>query len=64
MKKLIILLIVGITYFPVQINAQISETRYDYTALAEYIAEGCNNKLEQARNIYLWICQNIAYSSF
>lgn len=63
MKKLIILLIVGITYFPVQINAQISETRYDYTALAEYIAEGCNNKLEQARNIYLWICQNIAYDT-
>ena len=44
-------------------KAQISETRYDYTALAKHITEGCNTQTEQAHNIYSWICRNIAYDT-
>lgn len=46
-----------------QLKAQISETLYDYTELAKHITEGCNTQMEQARNIYSWICQNIAYDT-
>lgn len=54
-------IIIGISILPVR--AQISETKYDYTELAKHITEGCNTQTEQARNIYLWICQNIAYDT-
>lgn len=62
MKNLWVLFIMTLL-FPVQTKAQISDTRYDYTELAKYITEGCNSKLEQARNIYQWICLNIAYDT-
>lgn len=52
-----------LSIFPVLLQAQVSETRYDYTNVARYITEGCNSQTEQARNIYLWICQNIAYDT-
>jgi len=56
-----IFLIIWISILP--IRAQISETKYDYTELATYITEGCNTQTEQARNIYQWICRNIAYDT-
>lgn len=62
MKNLWILLLIALL-FPVPMKAQVSETRYDYTELAKHITEGCNSKLEQARNIYQWICLNIAYDT-
>ena len=49
--------------FSIQVKAQVSETHYDYTDLAKSITDGCNSQTEQARNIYLWICQNIAYDT-
>ena len=48
---------------PTRMHAQISETKYDYTVLADSITAGCADKMEQARNIYQWICRNIAYDT-
>lgn len=59
----IFLIIIHLFIFPILLQAQVSETRYDYTNVARYITEGCNSQTEQARNIYLWICQNIAYDT-
>lgn len=67
MKKYITLFLVIFAFtYSIKIQAQdsqVSETRYDYRELAEQITDGCNSKLEQARNIYQWICQNIAYDT-
>ena len=67
MRKYITLYLVILTYtFSVKVQAQdplISETHYDYKEKAEQIVSGCNNKLEQARSIYQWISQNIAYDT-
>lgn len=64
MKALNIHLIyIAIWTFSIQLKAQVSETHYDYTNLAKSITEGCNTQTEQARNIYLWICRNIAYDT-
>ena len=61
MKKLLFLLLT--VCISANINAQISETRYDYTELAQQIASNCNSKTEQAHNIYQWICENIEYDT-
>ena len=42
---------------------RVSETKYDYTSIAQQITLGAVSKLEQARNIYQWICRNIAYDT-
>ena len=64
MKRHIILLIsLIVCCLATELQAQISETKYDYTALSEFIAQGSTTKTEQARNIYQWICQNIAYDT-
>ena len=46
-----------------QAQGQVSEPRYDYSVVAEQITEGSTSKMEQARYIYQWICQNIAYDT-
>lgn len=61
MKKLLFLLLTA--YICANINAQISETHYDYTELAHQITSNCNSKTEQAHNIYQWICENIEYDT-
>ena len=61
MKKLLFLLLTA--YICANINAQISETHYDYTELAKQITSNCNSKTEQAHNIYQWICENIEYDT-
>ena len=64
MKRHIIFLIsLIICCLATEIQAQISETKYDYTALSEFITQGSTTKTEQARSIYQWICQNIAYDT-
>lgn len=42
---------------------QIYNSCYDYTEHAEKITEGCVTQYEQARNIYVWLCENIAYDT-
>ena len=49
--------------FSTRMHAQISETKYDYTVLADSITAGSTDKMEQARSIYQWICRNIAYDT-
>ena len=64
MKKTTIFFICVIAWMSaLRLNAQISETRYDYTELAKFITEGCETQMDQARSIYQWICQNIAYDT-
>ena len=64
MKRHILLIIsLIVCCLATEIQAQISETKYDYTALSEFITQGSTTKTEQARNIYQWICQNIAYDT-
>lgn len=38
-------------------------SRYDYTAAAVRITEGCTSRYEQARAIYRWLCENISYDT-
>lgn len=38
-------------------------TRYDYSAAAALITEGCSSKYEQAKAIYRWLCENISYDT-
>ena len=42
---------------------KISDTKYDYSAVAGQITRGCISKSEQAEAIYRWICKNIAYDT-
>lgn len=49
--------------FANKVQGQISETKYDYSFVAEEITKGCTNKLEQAESIYQWLCENIAYDT-
>lgn len=42
---------------------RVSDTRYDYTSIAQQITSGAASKMEQARSIYQWICRNIAYDT-
>lgn len=41
----------------------VSETKYDYADVAYQIVDGQSDKMEQARSIYQWICENIAYDT-
>ena len=60
--KRIALFYIFTSLFSVGIYAQhIYNSCYDYTEQAKKITEGCKTQLEQARNIYIWLCQNIAY---
>ena len=38
-------------------------SRYDYSAAAVQITEGCTSKYEQAKAIYRWLCENISYDT-
>ena len=62
MKRTILLIAAIICTFSLPLKAQVSETR-DYTELAQQITAGCSTPIEQARNIYLWLCRNIAYDT-
>lgn len=62
MKKNVIFILI-IVWISSSVKAQISESKFDYTELAKHITDGCNTQTEQARNIYQWICQNIAYDT-
>ncbi len=42
---------------------QVSETKYDYSAVATTITAGCTSKVEQAEAIYKWMCSHIAYDT-
>ena len=42
---------------------KISESKYDYSVIAEQITRGCPTQYEQAEAIYRWICKNIAYDT-
>lgn len=42
---------------------QVSETKYDYSSVSQQITSGKNTKMEQAKCIYQWLCQNIAYDT-
>lgn len=61
-RMMLVVCLVGFL-LPTRMFAQISETKYDYSALADSITAGCTDKMEQARNIYQWICRNIAYDT-
>ncbi|MBQ8673442.1 MAG: hypothetical protein IJ511_05250 [Bacteroides sp.] len=64
MKTSIFSLLVGLLCFSAAAKAQgVSETKYDYSTVARQITAGCHTKWEQARNIYQWLCQNIAYDT-
>lgn len=41
----------------------ISSTKYDYTNVSNQIVAGCESKYEQAKAIYKWLCDNIAYDT-
>ena len=41
--------------------AYISPTKYDYTKLSQSIVGGANSKYDQAKAIFLWLCDNILY---
>ena len=61
MKKFVLLCICTIG-FALEVCAQnIYNSCYDYTELIQEITDGCENQYEQARNIYIWLCENIAY---
>lgn len=62
-NKFILFIVFVLGVLPTRMSAQISETKYDYKVLADSITAGCTNKMEQARSIYQWICQNIAYDT-
>lgn len=57
------ILIVILLILSSRVSAQISDTTYDFSSHAFRITKGCKNQLEQARNIYLWLCDNIAYDT-
>jgi len=60
---LIVLLLVGLIRPVCNLRAQVSETRYDYSGVAQQIARGCRTKQEQAEAIYRWLCRNIEYDT-
>ena len=62
-KRMILMVCLVGFLFSTRMHAQISETKYNYTVLADSITAGCADKMEQARNIYQWICRNIAYDT-
>ena len=41
----------------------VSPSRFDYSAFTATITGDCQTKLEQAKAIYLWICQHISYDT-
>lgn len=45
------------------VEQQVSPTRYDYSQVARQITAGSNNKYEQAKAIYRWLCDNISYDT-
>lgn len=45
------------------VQAQVSETKYNYETVAKDITAGCSTKMEQAEAIYKWLCRNIAYDT-
>ena len=64
MKNCLIYVFILMALFQTQrVHGQISETQYDWSVVAEQITKGSFTKLEQARNIYQWLCQNIAYDT-
>lgn len=63
MKRVILFIAIIVWMIPNSLKAQVSESKHDYTELALQITEGCSTPLEQARNIYRWICRNIAYDT-
>ena len=57
----ILLFLNGITTANAQF--QLSETKYDYTSIAQQITQGTTTRMEQARSIYQWMCKHIAYDT-
>lgn len=61
MKKIIVSCLLITTVLPVIGASYISRTKYDYSKVAQSIAGNADSKYDQAKLIFLWLCNNITY---
>lgn len=62
-KTLLLAVIIMLTAFEMSSQFTVSPTRYDYSKLSRQITAGCTTKMEQAKAIYRWLADNIAYDT-
>lgn len=60
---LTILLIISALSTSAKTPMAVSETKYDWSKLANSIVEGKSTKYDQAYAIYRWLCDNISYDT-
>lgn len=63
MKQLLFILTIISAISAVAAPMEVSETKYDWSTLANNIVEGKSKKYDQAYAIYRWLCDNIAYDT-
>lgn len=62
-KQIITFVLFFLNIIPVSSQERVSHTRYDYTYVSQQITSGCKSKMEQAKAIYRWLCDNISYDT-
>lgn len=63
MKKTLIIIIACIAAVSASAQTYVSDTKYDWSQVAEAITRGKTTKYDQAYAIYRWLCDNIAYDT-